>query len=312
MASAGRKAKLLPDLVGTKPVVPAGDRVAASAGEGSAGPASPASPIASLAVVAKRLSLSGSGAAVGGQAVLCRKGAATAQTFQPSYWSYDAKSRGEGSRPDPAPISAVTLETEDIAPSAPTAEDPSGIAEPAAASAPEDVREAEDTAARQILAAGLAEMIESVLRTHQFAALIACKVRYRSLEIPQSPMPPIEPSVGGEAIGADVLRADPSPAIPVAAATVRTAEPWIDRVLGLVGFAMVVPACFFAFSLWQSDARETPQSRPAAVSSSPFSAVSLSAIAPEARRTSPDLFGSANEIGTGMSDSNPARNKLTK
>jgi hypothetical protein len=308
MACAGRKAKLLPDLVGTKPVVPAGDRMVASAGDNSAGPALPAPPIASLAVVAERLSLSGSGAAVGGQAVLCRKGAATAQTFQPSYWSYDAKTLGEGSRLDCLPVTEATLKSEVTGASSPVAEASSGDIEPPAVH--DDAREAEESAARQALAAGLAEMIESVLRTHQFAAIIAHKVRYRSREIPQTPASVIEPSAIEETISAGAVGAEPALSSPGPVATVRSAEPWIDRMLGLVGFAMVVPACFFALSLWRSDAREVPQAPPVAVSASSLGTSSVGAI--ESRQALPAAFGRADGLAAGAINFDPARNKTTR
>jgi hypothetical protein len=161
-----RRAKLLPDLLGARRAALAGDP-----GVVSVRPAAASTiPISSLAIIALDWrSAPAADAAMGGQDLLYPKGAATAVAFQPSYWSYDSDAGKGGFRASPSAMLAATAEVAHAASSTLPTEETNDAIEPALRLA--GALTLEDRAAQLVLAAGLAEMIESILRTRQFATL---------------------------------------------------------------------------------------------------------------------------------------------
>jgi len=101
--------------------------------------------------------------------LLYQKGAATAVAFQPSYWSYDSNAGKDAFRASPSAMLAATAEAARAASSALPTEQTNDAIKPALTLA--RARTLEDRAAQLVLAAGLAEMIEGILRTRQFTTL---------------------------------------------------------------------------------------------------------------------------------------------
>jgi len=101
------------------------------------------------------------------QHMLFKKGAATALGFRPSYWSYDPNTRDPRRRPVPVSIpksaQACTAARESSAGETNYATEPNP---------PEiRVRATEDRVAQQALAASLAEIIVGVLSTRKFGTV---------------------------------------------------------------------------------------------------------------------------------------------
>ena len=238
------------------------------------------------------------------QYVLFQKGAATALAFKPSYWSYDANPESGTSRPGPLPVPAATAEATCVVSSTLPRGETDDALEPTPVEA--DARTAKDRVAQQALAAGLAEIIESVLRTRQFATRAVDKSRHWSCETRLNPTPPVERPETDEAtpgaLRAEFARVNSDPA-PQA----QSAKPWIDRMLGCVGLAMVVPGMFFAVSLWQANVAKVAQAMPVAASASPPSVRDPLGIASETEKSSSATSEGANGISAGAVNSGPAR-----
>jgi hypothetical protein len=164
-------------------------------------------------------------AAAGGQNVLFEKGGATALAL--SYWSYGVSTESEGSWLGPLPVSTAKAD----AARTPSTEETADSLEPTLA-AP-DARTVEDREAQQALAASLAEIIDDILRSRQFAVRgIPEWLRIR----PPNPAPLVEHPVTTEAI-ANRLRAELARAKVGPDAQARATKPWIDRMLRFVGHA---------------------------------------------------------------------------
>jgi len=234
-------------------------------------------PIASLALSPGRKSASAADAAVAGPTVLFPKGAATALTFRPSYWSFDANSGRGNLRPEASPEPVAPTEAGLMTSSTPSETERSDAAEVLPPS--QEARDPAEAAAQQALASSLAEIIENVLSTHEFVAILVYKTRFRVRDLLPRATLSEEDSTAPAPASLDAFRAELASANPRPEAPARATESWVDRALGLFGAAMVAAAAFFAINLWQGSA---PPGAIAAPSQS-ISVSGASLVAPESK-----------------------------
>jgi len=221
MLRTGGRAKLLPGLLVGRSVAP--DLIPIAAHNRSEGPAAASAvPVARHTDPPQLSSALDADAAVGGQNVL---GGATALALQPS--SYGTNTEREGSSPSALPVSiAMADATRTPSSTSPAAENTDALGPTFAAP---DARAVEDREAQQALAASLAEIIDDILRSRQFAARGVLEWLCKR---PPNPTPPVEQFVSTDAV-ASALRAELARA--KVGAQARLTKPWIDRMLGLVG-----------------------------------------------------------------------------
>jgi len=153
-----------------------------------------------------------------GRHLLFEKGAATSLAFRPSYWSYEAVTQNEGF--------PLNLESTTKAVAAQETTD-AGVRTPSVGEAPT----VEDQAQQQALTAGLAEIIDSILRTRQFATR-GIHEAFRKRATTQTV--PVEQFAIADAI-ASALRAELARAKADPDAEARPTRPLIDLVLGFIG-----------------------------------------------------------------------------
>jgi hypothetical protein len=221
MPDTGRRAKLPPGLLAGRSAAP--DLVSIAAHNHSEGQAAAsAAPVARHTDPPELSSAPEADAAVGGQNVL---GVATALAFQPS--SYGINTESEGSSLSPLPVATAMAEAARNPSSTSPVEENTDPLDPTFA-AP-DARTVEDRETQQALAASLAEIIDDILRSRQFAARGVLEWLCKR---PPNPTPPVEQFVSTDAV-ASALRAELARA--KVGAQARLTEPWIDRMLGLVG-----------------------------------------------------------------------------
>jgi len=159
VANSKKRAKLAPDLLGPRSLRSAtGPRkISLTDHESSHGlAAGPALPIGTYEPAEEN-----------GQHVLFQKGAATALAFKPLHWSYGSTEESEGSRPGRNSVST----NESASQPPPSSTPPPG--ETAKASVPAPATNHDSTidtqVAQQALTTDLAQMIDSILRTREFA-----------------------------------------------------------------------------------------------------------------------------------------------
>lgn len=163
------------------------------------------------------------------QQVLFKKGAATALAFKPSTWSYEATTETEGPQPSPT---SVLMKQGEVA-RAPSTTLPAQKPDSAAASTPVPgvARKVEDRAAQRALAEGLAEIIDGILCTRQFATRgIHESFRKR----PVTPTPQVEQPATAEDV-ASALRAELARAKVDPDTEPRLTRPMVDLVLRFIG-----------------------------------------------------------------------------
>jgi hypothetical protein len=169
------------------------------------------------------------------ETLLCRKGAATAVGFRPQDWSYDRNS-------EPTPPAVAPLAQPITAPSSPQHTPATGVEvlRPPRSAAADDPAQ-EHLAAKQALAADLADMIDGVLKTTQFATAATPRARQT---IGAGAPEDADAAITGNSLAAELARARPAPVI-------APAKPrrWIDAALALACLVMVLSAGYFAFTL---------------------------------------------------------------
>ncbi|HXP75388.1 MAG TPA: hypothetical protein VN823_14690 [Stellaceae bacterium] len=106
MAGADKRAKLLSDLLAAK-----------GGASGDAGPRAEAERASVIQIAKRRIGEDRAGEAPAAPSVLYSKGAATASTFRPSYWSFDHEQQTE---PSAAPVKVEPPPPAPVAPLAPT------------------------------------------------------------------------------------------------------------------------------------------------------------------------------------------------
>lgn len=222
MSRTRRRAKLLPDLLGTRSALSVGgpDIVSSTEHDGYEGPVAPPA----VPITATRPD-----AALNGQHALFEKGAATALAFRPSSWSYEAARESEGSRLDPGSVSTKEAEAARAPSSTGLLEETANAAMPTPVAG--DGRTVENRAAQQALTASLAEIIHSILCARQFA-IRGAHESFRKR--PSTPTPPVDQLATAENL-ASALREELARTKVDPDAGARLTRPLIDLVLGYIG-----------------------------------------------------------------------------
>jgi hypothetical protein len=151
------------------------------------------------------------------------------------------KSRTHDRETEPA---LVPVAPDPPAPSAPPIPPEAANAEaPAPSLRADETAIDEQLAAKQALAANLAEVIENMLETTQFAT--AATASGRQWVTPASSAPDADPVITGSSLSEELARARPAPETAPAAPRRR----WVDAVLALVCAIMVLSAGYYASTL---------------------------------------------------------------
>ncbi len=167
--------------------------------------------------------------------VLFEKGTATALAFKPLHWSYEATTESEGPRLSPDSASTKETEAQPTPSSTPAAVETTNAVAPTPAAG--HARTLDTRAAQQALTTDLAEMIDSILRTRRFATRgIHESFRKR----PVTPVLPVEQVATSQDI-ASALQAELARAKAIPEAEARLKRPVIDLVLGFLGLRENAP-----------------------------------------------------------------------
>jgi len=205
-----------------------------------------------------------------GGGLFSRKGTASAATFKPWYWTYDGDKAAAppagpvvallappaASPPQIAPLFEAFADPQqpifpfEVPPAPP--EPPAGVVEilPPAASVPvvEDAQAREARRHRTAFAEQLSAIIEGILASREFAALVGLRSSYtrgerEALAGPAGLLPAPNAEITHASLRAELAQARPEPE------PEEPARPWIDRVFLIGGALMVIVTGFFVVAI---------------------------------------------------------------